>query len=148
TLHVPSQYATIQAAIDAANSGDTIQVAAGTYREALSWVKRDLTIQGAGAGQSLIDPSAANGGPGGRCLYTQNLTAASLLDGFTLQNGQSDNVGGGMRNASSSPAVTNCTFSANTAGQDGGGMYNFSSSPVVTNCTFSGNLARNSGGGV
>jgi hypothetical protein len=44
--------------------------------------------------------------------------------------------------SSSSPMVTNCIFSGNTAGYGGGGMYNFSSSSAtVTNCTFSGNLA-------
>ena len=50
-----------------------------------------------------------------------------------------------MCNEDSSPTVTNCTFSNNTA--DGvGGMYNFSSSPTVTNCTFSGNTGGRSGG--
>jgi parallel beta-helix repeat protein len=157
TLHVPSQYATIQAAINSAIAGDTVQVAAGTYREALSWVGKDLTLQGAGAGRSIIDPSAANGGPGGGCLSTQNLTSASLIEGFTLQNGIGDVYGGGMYNSSSSPAVTNCAFSGNSAhgpvgpwdvdGGSGGGMYNNpSSSPVVTSCIFSGNAAVYGGG--
>src|SRR5262245_40056090 len=106
TLNVPSQYASIQAAIDAAKPGDTIQVAPGIYRESLSCNavevgKKDLTLQGAGAGQSVIDPSTANGGPGGRCLLTIGLTSSSLLDGFTLQNGSVSDVygfGGGMAN--------------------------------------------------
>jgi parallel beta-helix repeat protein len=47
----------------------------------------------------------------------------------------------------SSPNVTNCTFSGNTAtGGAGGGMYNTGSSPTVTNCTFSGNEAYTGGG--
>jgi parallel beta-helix repeat protein len=49
-----------------------------------------------------------------------------------------------MYNYSSSPTVTNCTFSSNYAQSSGGGMYNYSSSPTVTNCTFS----NNSNGGM
>ena len=40
----------------------------------------------------------------------------------------------------SSPYLTNCTFTGNSANY-GGGMYNYSGSPTVTNCTFSGNSA-------
>ena len=47
----------------------------------------------------------------------------------------------------SSPWVTNCTFSGNSAtssGSSGGGMYNgFSTVLTMTNCTFSGNDADN-----
>ena len=61
-----------------------------------------------------------------------------------------------MYNDSSSPSLTNCTFSGNRASGSfygyGGGMYNYSSSPVLTNCTFSGNSASGSsksyGGGM
>ncbi len=55
--------------------------------------------------------------------------------------GNSAGSGGAMYNRNSAPAVTNCTFSANTSTLGGGAMYNYSSSPVVTNCTFSGNSA-------
>ena len=57
--------------------------------------------------------------------------------------------GGGMGNSSSSsPTVSNCTFSGNTANTHGGGMYNVDSSPTVTDCTFSGNSAGARGGGM
>ncbi len=43
---------------------------------------------------------------------------------------------------SSSPTLTNVTFSGNSASSDGGGMFNWiSSSPTLTNVTFSGNSA-------
>ncbi|MGB6873359.1 MAG: choice-of-anchor U domain-containing protein [Dehalococcoidia bacterium] len=53
--NTPPNYWTIQAAIDAANLGDTINVAAGTYTEYLHITTDGLTIQGAGIDQSIID---------------------------------------------------------------------------------------------
>ncbi|MCP4610914.1 MAG: right-handed parallel beta-helix repeat-containing protein, partial [Planctomycetes bacterium] len=106
-----------------------------------------------------------------------NLDSTAILDGFTITGGNTDgkstspfgggmynysssptltnctfsensaNVGGGMINSSSSPEMANCIFSANTA-QYGGGMYNEISSPAVTNCAFSGNTSILFGGGM
>jgi hypothetical protein len=83
----------------------------------------------------------------------------AVLDGFTVAGGNAnagspDNKGGGMTNNGSSPTVTHCTFSGNSAKTEGGGMFNgFSSSPTVTNCIFSGNStsgtsSSNAGGGM
>ena len=66
----------------------------------------------------------------------------AVLDGLTI----SDGYVSGMYNYGGSPAVANCTFSDNLAGE-GGGMYNTHfSDPVVTNCKFSLNLAFENGG--
>ena len=43
-------FATIQAAVDAALNGDTIDIAAGTYREQATISGKVLTIHGAGDG--------------------------------------------------------------------------------------------------
>ena len=48
-------YATIQAAVDAAVNGDTILIAAGTYREQVSISGKDISLQGAGIGQTIIE---------------------------------------------------------------------------------------------
>ena len=47
---------------------------------------------------------------------------------------------------SSSPTVSNCTFTGNSVAAVGGGMYNVASSPIVDGCTFTENSAEVGGG--
>ena len=56
TRSVPSSYSTVQAAINAASSGDTISIAAGTYTGQFSVPssKTNLIIQGASASGTII----------------------------------------------------------------------------------------------
>ncbi len=98
-------------------------------------------------------PNFANNSENSYHVVTANgcdLTA--LLDGFTITAGNANEDypsqhanGGGMYNNTSSPVVTNCTFTGNRAGY-GGGMLNYFSNPTITNCTFSGNTAGSGGG--
>ena len=75
--------------------------------------------------------------------------ANSLLDGFTISGGNTQDVsaGGGMLNVSSSPSVVNVTFTRNY-GRNGGGMFNNASSPSLSNVTFLDNFAGFFGGGM
>ena len=60
TLRVPEVFPTIQSAVNAANSGDTIKIAAGTFREQVT-IAKDLTLQGAGAGDTSNDSNINSG---------------------------------------------------------------------------------------
>lgn len=67
-------YSSIQDAIDAANAGDTINVAAGTYNESLL-IDKGLTLTGAGAATTFVT--------GGIVLGAGTYTGVTI-DGFTL----------------------------------------------------------------
>jgi Ca2+-binding RTX toxin-like protein len=61
TVGTGGDFQTIQAAINAAANGDTIEIAAGTYREQVTVDGKDLTIHGAGTGQTIVEaPDAAS----------------------------------------------------------------------------------------
>jgi hypothetical protein len=59
--HVPSDFSTIQAAVDAATEGDTILVAPGIYTENVVVSKSRLTLRGAGPVSPVERPTASDG---------------------------------------------------------------------------------------
>jgi parallel beta-helix repeat protein len=145
-------YETIQFAIDRAANGDEIEVAPGTYNEAINF--KGMAIRLYSSGGPAVTTIDANGIAGAnhvvQCVSGEG--PDTILEGFTITGGNANgssphNCGGGMLNYGSNPTVTNCTFSGNNALNDGGGMYNYvSSSLTVTNCTFSNNSAAWGGG--
>jgi hypothetical protein len=125
----------IQAAIDVASSGDTINVAAGTYYESII-LKDGVKLIGAGEIDTIID-----GGGSERVVTAVDVGPDTELEGFTIANGYSQNYGGGMYNGNSSPTVTDCIFTGNTS-STGGAMHNRNySSPTLINITFTGNTS-------
>ena len=143
TLQVPSQYATIQSAIDASFAGDVVEVGPGIYMESLNFGGRVFIVRStAGAATTVVDPVA------GRCLTASGQKGASArLEGFTLRGGNSSQ-GGGVYVQSSSPTIANCVIIANAATENGGGVYVASGDPTFINCTISSNQGTYQGGGV
>jgi len=86
-------------------------------------------------------------------LVLETTTGAVFEDRVTVCVANKSNIAGGdggaIYCASSSPTVTDCTFSGNIAKGCGGAIdcYN-SSSPTVSNCAFSGNSASDDGGAI
>jgi Right handed beta helix region len=81
TLKVPSQYPTIQSAINAAHSGDTILVAPGTYSEQLT-ITTSVNLIGSGAGKTIIRcPTIA---PASDTTIWITGGAVVTLSGFTI----------------------------------------------------------------
>ena len=78
-VYVPDDYSTIQAAVDAASSGDTIIVRDGTYTENVD-VNKSLTIRSENGANSTI-VQAAN--PDDHVFYIE--ADYVILSGFTVQ---------------------------------------------------------------
>lgn len=70
----------IQAAVNAASPGDTIQVASGVFRESVE-VKKSLTIIGAGIGNTVLQPPTTTPTQGFPC---QDPSAPNELSGFCV----------------------------------------------------------------
>ncbi|RLS88464.1 MAG: hypothetical protein DWI09_07095, partial [Planctomycetota bacterium] len=139
---VPSQYATIQAAIDASVAGDTVLVASGLYNERLDMKGKAITLKGAnGYAQTILDPL----GTAGYLLTAQTgeTQAGTIIDGFSFRNSPT----GGMRVVSAGVTVKNCRFLGNTAAQ-GPAMWLQTGNVFVDNTQFVSNVASERGGAI
>lgn len=115
TLSVPSQYSTIQSAIDAASNGDVVDVAAGTYNEAINFSGKAVIVNGAGKDISILDGLGLNTSV---VSVVSGETQNSILEGFTISNGEGTvwgdtRNGGGLFVKDSSITVRNIIFTTN-----------------------------------
>jgi hypothetical protein len=158
-----------------ADSTDQYPAATAVDRTATFRLKNGVVIKGGYAGAGEPDPNARDidanktilsGDLAGNdepnfvnyeensyhVVTGSNCDSTAILDGFTITAGNASNyptfsVGGGMHNTQSSPTVTNCTFTQNTAHYAGAMSNQDGSSPIVTDCTFTDNYAPGGGGG-
>lgn len=83
---VPAQYSTIQSALVACKSGDTVLVKPGVYRENIEWPQtNDIHLRGSNPEQTIIDGNA-----GGRVIQIEGRGSSRLnadIEGFTIRNG-------------------------------------------------------------
>lgn len=70
------------------------------------------------------------------------LTGTAVLDGFTIQDGTSSILGGGIRNTYASPTLQNLIIKNNSATSNGGGIALDHSSSQLMNVRIEGNQAR------
>lgn len=116
TIHVPADYSTIQAAINAASNGDTIVVAPGTYQENIDFQGKAITVMSSG-GSTVTTIDGGKTAP--VVVFDTNEGATSILQGFTITNGYgtfaSSYDGGGIYVSGASPTIKGNTITDNEA---------------------------------
>jgi hypothetical protein len=148
-IRVPLDYPTIQAAINASHSGDTVRVSPGTYVENINFSGKAITVVSeAGRDFTIIDGSKA--GPVVR--FNSGETANSVLEGFTVRNGQGlgANQGAGISIETASPTIRRNRVTEST-GCSATGIRMVSSSAIIQYNIISDNQYQGctgSGGGV
>lgn len=154
TRRVPSEYATIQAAIDASTTGDEILVSAGTYLENLDTRGKTFVLRGeSGPSMTTID-----GNRTGRVI-TIGGGGIVTVEGFTITGGESGGglsdwyEGSGIRiDGSTSATIRDNLIRNNLQGGDGfgAGMYIGvgEGTVLVEHNTFRDNISAFRGGGI
>ncbi len=149
-------YHTIQAAVDAANSGDDIWVAAGTYGP-VSVVDKNVNLYGGFAGIETSmcqrpgfprpSPDAYETIIDGQNISTviaagdYEYSTSIVIDGFTICNGYTAGDGGGISCLlCGSVAITNNKITGNQA-DTGGGIFSVANSANITSNVIENNIA-------
>lgn len=136
TINVPANYATIQAAINAASNGDTVVIASGTYVENIDFKGKAITVTSTNPEDPTVVAATIidGGGSGSVVSFRTGEGSGSLIEGFTIRNGNANN-GAGIHCESASPTIRDCTVSGNA----GSGVYFLYGAPRIRNCTISAN---------
>ena len=151
---VPTQYPTIQAAINAAPASApwTINVLAGTYHESFRMNGKNVVVRGAANGTTIID---GTGLTKSIAQIIDNEPPTAGLENLVFRNGTSGTlyppvyeiyVGGAIFASNSSAFLRNCRFE-NCRADFGGALYQYVGGVSWQNCVFSNNIADIDGGG-
>lgn len=152
-ITVPGDYATIQAAIDAAADTDTVLVSPGNYVENINFNGKNIVVISTNGREETIIDGNANGST---VTISLNETTA-VLDGFTIMNGSgvlNDDghyVGGGIAcRGNSTPSLRNLIVENNVVLGDtaigGGIMCSFNSDALIEDVIIRNNEADYGGG--
>lgn len=144
---VPTDYSTIQGAIDNSVNGDTIIIQNGTYSENIDFKGKEIVL----GSQYLLNnqvnyvDSVVIDGQNAESVvkFVTSETNDSKLFGVTLINGYAGD-GGGIKCSNSSPTIENVKIQNCTSTNWGGGLFISGGSPIINNM----NLTLNVNGAV
>jgi hypothetical protein len=141
-LNVPADFSSIQAAINAAAPGDTVNVAPGTYTEQIDFLGKAITVRGTGG--AAVTTISGGGVLGPMVSLVNNEGAGTRLEGFKITGGLVTVAdGAGIRIVGSSPTIADCVIADNDGVVNcsgcftrGGGASVVGGSPTFLRVTF------------
>ncbi len=128
-------FTSIQAAVDAASDGDTIELGAEAFFEGQIDIENSLNIQGAGADKTIIDFGGGDG------LRVVNGVETFTLSDLTLQNASWDGAVY-VQGSVGTTSLNHCIVRGNIVGMTSGQMMPLvtSRTTLLNHCTVSGNI--------
>jgi len=146
-LHVPSEYETIQEAIDIAVEGDTAIVEPGTYYENINFKGKNIILTSTDPNDwEVVEATVIDaGGSGSVVTFNGTENSNCVLRGFTITNGRKHNGGAGIAGNGTRAGISRCIISNNYASGGwtpvliAGGMLECRG--VISDCIITGNVA-------
>jgi hypothetical protein len=150
-LYVPSEYPTIQEAIDSTINGDVVIVAPGTYtgpgNRDIDFKGKVITVRSENGPEScIIDCNGLATDPHRGFYFHSGEGSGSIVSGLTITNGYASSGGGILCGSPTKPTIRNCIIKSNKA-EHGGGISCIRSGPKIINCAITKNRASIYGGG-
>jgi len=137
----------IQAAIEAAATGDQLVVAPGDYagpgNRDLDFLGKNLILRSeSGPSRTIIDCQGFPADPHRGAVFQHGEGPAAVLSGFSIVHGDvsPSDPGGGVLVTDGSPTILNCRI-ANCSAANGGAISLIHSAASVTDCLLEGNHA-------
>jgi len=117
-------YTTIQAGIDAAQEGDTVIVAQGTYEEPVRFNGANIVLTSTDPNSwNVIGNTEIEYRDGSVVTFTGAENESCVLQGFRISRGRADRHGGGILGDGTRATIRRCYIENNRA-PVGGGLYN------------------------
>lgn len=114
-VHIPDDHPSIQSGIDAAKDGDTVLVKPGTYtgdgNVNIDFKGKRITVESQNGPRTTIIDCKEKAETRGIIFQNQE-TSDSVLDGFTIKNGNHE-YSGGVFCYDASPLIKNCIITQN-----------------------------------
>lgn len=125
TIHVPTDYSTIQAAIDVSSDGDEIVVSPGTYVENIHFNRKNIVLRSTEpTSPTVVAATIIDGNLKGSVVtFAGSETTSCVLTGFTITRGKAT-YGGGVR-GNWTEATLEHNVITNNSGTYGTGIYEF-----------------------